>query len=204
MMKADRRGFTTMEMLISLAIFGVVTAFLMANFRTGKAIDELRLASNGAVSALRQAQTRAISGSTVNVCRGGEHDGKLCSNGAAKGCVGGTCSPEVPRGYGVRFSKVGEAAGRAVVFADLDGTKSYSTDEDLQVLELSPSSNVAVTSFDPYTYPVVDVVFEPPRPTVYFNGSVNETVVLISLEHEISGQVRTLRVNRVSGQVSSD
>jgi prepilin-type N-terminal cleavage/methylation domain-containing protein len=196
-------GFTVMELLISLAIFGVVTGFLMASFRTGRMIDEIRIGSQVAASAVRQVQTRALSGSTVGICASGSNKGKLCGLGVAGACPSGTCAPQVPRGYGVRFSATGERSGKAVIFADLNGNRSFDSDESLLETSYSPSGNVSAGSFYPMGT-ALDVVFEPPRPTVYVNSGTAENSVTVTLRHETTGQTRSIRINRVTGQVSGE
>ena len=75
------RGFTLVEMLISLAIFAVVTAMAVANFRAGAQGDELRVSARIIASTVRRAQTQAVAGSSVFFCHGGTDEGKVCPSG---------------------------------------------------------------------------------------------------------------------------
>lgn len=197
-------GFTLIEMLVSLSIFAVMTGFLMASFRTGKQADELRIASQVGMTVIRRTQTRALAGSTVKICRGGSRDLKICPTGAAEDCPGGICSTEVPLGYGVRFDTAAGASSAAIEYADTNGNMTYDDGEEIQKTPLSTTPNVTVKTVTPSNDGRLDIIFVPPRPTIFLNGVTTTATATIELTHSASGETRTVQLNRISGQISSD
>jgi prepilin-type N-terminal cleavage/methylation domain-containing protein len=197
------QGFTLMEMLVALAIFGVMAGFMMANFRASQRVDELRIAAEVAVTAIRQAQTRALSGAVVSQCVGGGEDGALCAGVRGSACPGGACTDIVPRGWGARFVRTGAATDAVTVFADLNGDARYDDGEGVQTLHLASAENVTASALSP-AGGSLDLVFTPPRPTAFINAAQADSVAEITLTHRVTGQVRVVRFNRVSGQVGAD
>ncbi len=199
-----RRGFTLIEMLVSLAIFVIVTAFVTANFRAGRQSDELRIASQLAASSLRRAQSFALAGQTTTFCRGGANDLRECLGGTDVECVGGACVREVPHGYGVHFSTVDPARQRIVFFADTNGNHAYDDGEAIRSDAVSPGTSVVVNTVNPSATGVLDVVFDPPNPTVYFNGGTATPIASVTVRHLATGQMKTVTVNALSGQINAD
>lgn len=198
------RGFTLIEMLLSMSIFAIVTAFVTANFRAGRQGDELRLSSQLVATAIRRAQTLAIAGQTVAFCRGGTRDLQTCPSGSSAECGGGTCVVEVPRGYGIRLSTALADERKVVLFADLDGDRAFDSGELIRSDTASPGPSVKVSTLSPTSGATLDIVFEPPKPTVYFNGSVATGVASITTQHAATGKTKNVTVNRITGQVNAD
>ncbi len=203
----NARGFTLIEMMVSLSIFGVMAAVMLASYRSGSIVDEMRTASQLAASAVRQAQTRSMAGSVISVCRrGAEIPPQLCSFG----CDGGECANEVPYAYGVRFRSTGDGSREAVIFADLadsTGAANMTMDatEVIQSTKLSSTGRSYVKSLSPSLGDRLEIVFVPPRPSIYFNNSEADNLAIIEFGHEADDtDTRKLRVNRISGQVSAD
>jgi prepilin-type N-terminal cleavage/methylation domain-containing protein len=200
----DRRGFTLIELLVSITIFGVMTGFLMANFRSGRTADELRIGAQNVASALREAQTMAFSGKLVNTCRGGANDLKVCQTGAPSPCPGGTCTLEVPHGYGLRANTLAGSAGSLIIYADVNGDRAYNPGEELNTRVLAPSSRVTVKTVVPSASGLLDIVFDPPKPTIYYNNSTTTTQATVTVTHSTTGAVRDVTMNRISGQISAN
>lgn len=197
------KGFTLIEMLISLGIFGVVTGLVMANFRVGQQGDELRVAARLLESRFRRAQTSAMSGQTIFVCKGGVDDMKTCMSGDSADCSGGTCERTVPRGYGVHFAP-GDDARNLIYFADTDGDKAYDAGEDISPYSVSSGAFVVLSGVAPLAGGGLDVVFVPPKPSVYINGGTDSVIATVTLRHDSTGAERSVTVNRASGQITSD
>jgi hypothetical protein len=140
----------------------------------------------------------------MTVCHGGANNLKLCTAAGASSCPSGTCTSEVPRGYGVRLSTMEAGNAVAILFADANNDRTFNTGEEIKTRKLSPSSRVTVTAVSPVSAGRLDIVFEPPKPTVQFNGSTATTVASVVITHAVSGASRTVTMNRVSGQVSID
>lgn len=201
---SSRAGFTMIEMLISLSIFAVITAFVTANFRAGRQSDELRQSTQLLATAIRRAQTMAISGQTVPYCQGGTNDKKVCPNGTSAECGGGTCVRDLPKGYGIRLTTVAATASKVVLFADIDGDLAYDAGEEIRVDSVTPGPFVSVTSLNPVSSNVLDIVFVPPQPKVWFNGSTASAVASVTLTHRTTGLTKSVSVNQITGQINAD
>lgn len=191
-------------MLLSMSIFAVVTAFVTANFRAGRQGDELRLSSQLVATAIRRAQTLAIGGQTTAFCRGGTRDLQTCPSGLSSECSGGTCVVEVPRGYGIHLSTAVADERKVVLFADLDGDRAFDSGELIRSDTASPGPSVKVSTLSPTSGTTLDIVFEPPKPSVYFNGSTATGIATITTSHAATGQTKNVTVNRITGQVNAD
>jgi prepilin-type N-terminal cleavage/methylation domain-containing protein len=200
----DARGFTLIEMLISLSIFAVITAFVSANFRAGRQGDELRIGSTLVSSELRRAQTAATAGQTALFCRGGTRDLKTCPGGTAGECPGGTCSTEVPNGWGVRLSTISPNDKKMILYADTNANRAYDAGEEVRTDSISGGAFVSVKTLTPVSIGTLDIVFEPPAPIIYFNGSTATAIASIVLQHTTTAATRTVTVNRISGQINAD
>ncbi len=58
-------GFTLVELLVSIAIVGLMSAAALVNFRSGARSDALRLGAREVVSRIRDAQTMAATGRSL-------------------------------------------------------------------------------------------------------------------------------------------
>ena len=201
----NARGFTLIEMLISLAIFAVVTGMVVANLRVGRQGDEVRFASQLAASAIRRAQTLAISGERVFMCRQGVNDGHTCLSGQIDECPGGSCARRVPSGYGVRFSTAEEDRMKMLLYADggEPANRVFDPGETVRSDSIAPSQLVVIDSVSP-AGATLDIVFAPPKPTVYVNGGTADVNASVTFRHLHTGQTRTVTINRISGQISAE
>lgn len=57
-----KKGFTLIELVVSLSIFMLITGLMLANFRAGDNSNELQKSAELLASRIREAQTRALSG----------------------------------------------------------------------------------------------------------------------------------------------
>ena len=100
MLRCSRsKGFTLVELLVSISIIGVITGMMMANFRGGQQSAEVRLATDILVGQIRSVQTSSLSGRLVAVCSGGTNDLDVCEpKDPPVSCTGGVCQKRVPAG----------------------------------------------------------------------------------------------------------
>ncbi|MEY4722718.1 MAG: hypothetical protein RLZZ324_231 [Candidatus Parcubacteria bacterium] len=207
MTNQTQKGFTLVEMLISLSILAVITAFTTANFSAARKGDEVRLSSQLVASALRRVQSAATGGELIFFCNGGARANMTCPGGTAAECPGGgTCSHEVPHGYGMHFTTVAAGAKRMIYFADINGNHAYDAGEDVRNDNVSPGVQVSASSLliGATSVPTLDIVFDPPVPTAYFNNATSTAIASISLTHAVTAQVKSVSVNRISGQVNAN
>lgn len=198
----DLRGFTLIEMLVSLSIFSVITGFVIANYRVGQQGDELRISAQLVGSMVRRAQTAAIAGGEVSSCVGGAAEGDVCKPGASTACADGNCLRDIPRGYGVHLSSAVGQERTMVYFADTDGDRRFGPGEAVRTESVSSGAFVDVVRVFPDDVGTLDIVFIPPKPNVYYNDATDETEAVVTLRHRSTGKEQVVRLNRVSGQVS--
>lgn len=196
------RGFTLVELLVSLAVIGVITGAMLANFRGGQRSAEVRLASDILVATLREMQTNALSGRLVNVCSGGVNDLKVCEQKTPPvACTGGTCQRRVPTGYGVRISVA--TPKNFIVFYDTDGDAAYDAGEEISS---PPYVSTATVVFDSSNVAVpVDIVYKPPSAQLFVNGSsAGPDTVRLTIKHDTGSPSRNVTLYRTAGKIEHD
>lgn len=102
--RRGKNGFTLLELMLWMTIFGIMAAVTVVNFRGAARSDAVRQAARVTESALRRAQTMTLTGAAT----GGNFP---------------------PGGYGVRFDP--GAPGALVLFADWSGNFNYDAGEEL-------------------------------------------------------------------------
>lgn len=179
-----KKGFTIIELLVSLGIFVVVTTMVVANFRAGSRSDELKITAETLVSNLRRAQNMALAGQLT--------DG---------------VTP--PGGYGV-YVKLAEA-DRYVIFADKNGNLVYDDGEALVDGIIFLPRNVRIEKIEKTLGATIsgEVVFKPPKPVIYIckTGVIpceTEDALSITLKHVLSEKTQQVSVNRISGRVEAE
>lgn len=184
------RGFTMIELLISIGIFVMITGIVVTSFSHGKYRDELVAAGAALQSAVREAQTFTTAGTTIR-----------CPQLAP------TDPAAPPVGYGVYINQVFGQPSVVVLYADCrtDSTPyTYDTDahDDAVVRQVTLPANVALRNFLPATAPPLNIVFSPLIETVAVNGTpAYQGEATLELIHGKSGHYLTMRVNAFTGQV---
>ena len=166
-----KKGFTIVDLLISIAIFGLITASVLVNFRAGARNDSVRQSANITLSFLRRAQTMTLSGELLN-------DGTF-----PKG------------GYGVRFDS--SDTDTLILFADKNSTPNHKYDAGE---EINTQDLVAGSVFDAsgdldvvFSSPDADVYFNGLKtaPTDQIDFSATESSITKSIIiYRVSGQMR--------------
>lgn len=207
----DRRGFTLVEMLVTISILSIMTTMAIVNFRVSEYSDELRYAAVNLAAEIRRAQNFSLIGRPLEYCRhADELNGQFCSASDGSGCGDGQCVLDTPHGgYGIRISR-GDGNRTALLFADTDSADRdghfdhvYQSFEQVRRFDFVTGRNVTVTGFDPDdSSDFLDISFMAPRPIAWFNGRDDLSVATVTLTHAKTGQTRTVKVNGISGQVS--
>ena len=202
-----RSGFTLVEMLVSLAIFGVISGFVMANLRVGGQGDELRISSQLVASSVRRIQTMAVAGQTIYFCRNsGEITGsKLCPTGQDLECSEGSCVREIPPGgYGLHLASAPGSERTIITFADLNRNYGYDPGEEFRRDSVSSGPLVGISELQPSTDGKLDIVYAPNATAIYFNQSTETAIATIIMRHSHTGATKRIIVNSLSGQISAD
>lgn len=72
-------------------------------------------------------------------------------------------------GYGLHFSRANKTS--YIFFVDKNGNKKYDNGEEFEVIKLP--DNVRIVTISQSISGIFDLFFEPPKPTVYFQGYNN-------------------------------
>jgi prepilin-type N-terminal cleavage/methylation domain-containing protein len=203
MLRCSRsKGFTLVELLVSISIIGVITGMMMANFRGGQQSAEVRLATDILVGQIRSVQTSSLSGRLVAVCSGGTNDLDVCEpKDPPVSCTGGVCQKRVPAGYGIRFSTLTPTT--YTLFYDTDDDHRYDDGEELSVAPYVSTAAVRYQSSD--AGDPVDLVYTPPFGQLYVNGSASgPTTVALTLGHQFGTMIRHVNIFRLSGKIEHD
>ncbi len=171
-----------MELVISVAIFVLITAMVIVNFRSGQYRDELIGGAEAIETTLREMQTKTNSGETVK-------------------CDSSQPEPsEPPDGYGVRITN---APLSIIAFADCGDVYStkytYDATDDLLLKTVSLPANVSIESMVPAAA-TLNIVFSPLSEVVIINTNDTTNLVEIKLKHSRTEREITVKLNRLTGQ----
>jgi len=189
------RGFTLVELLVGIAIVGLISTVAVANFRQGQRSAELRFAAEEIVAQIRQAQTMSTAGRTTKLCQSGDKNGLACIS--TSDCGTGLCVEQVPLGgYGLYFTI--DSPTSFQLFADGTNYKLYDKGEIITGGEISMPPNVEISAVSGDTK--LTVTFEPPKGKVFIQGMPSGTAQII-LKHKVTQDKKTVSLNAVSGRI---
>lgn len=196
------KGFTLVELLVSISIIGVLTGLMMANFRGGQQSAEVRLATDILVGQIRSVQTSALSGRLVSICSGGAEDLDVCEpKDPPVSCTGGTCQKRVPSGYGIRFTTASPSV--YTLFYDADDDQRYDPGEELSEAPYVSTGAARFLSSD--AGDPLDLVYTPPFGKLYVNGSDSgPTTASLTIGHQFGSMIRHVTIYRLSGKIEHD
>lgn len=167
----NRFGFTLIELLVSISIIGLITAIFMVNYHGTNKRSELKVAQQKLASDIRLAQNYSLGSKT--------YDGVTTPSG----------------GWGVHFDRANPNS--YIIFADKkylpsypDGSKTYDVGEAIETKTLP--AGVVISSLSPAE--TVDVIFFPPDPKTYINGSAASSA-RIELRENINNSTAAVTVN---------
>ncbi len=209
-------GFTLAELLVVIALVGILAVMVMVNFRRGEHSNNLRQAGTALLQDLRLAQGYTIGGSSLNYCDGdGQNDyGKSCDDDSD--CGSFVCKNGVPLGgYGINIA----SAENYTVFADTNNNQELDGSPNrVIILRTLTLKGIHVSHFklgDQISKPAgnnyLNIIFEPPQGTVHFFVGSDESELVESQEtlasmlissDYVSGSCRKVTINRISGQIS--
>lgn len=192
------KGFTMLELIISVGIFALITGTVLANFRGGQRVEELRNTTENVRSLLEQARTMTLTGQVRSYT------------------VSGTTKSDFPAGgYGMAF--LYDAALNATLYrmVAVDAAPGLPGYEQLfgelqggergtfpSALRITPRANAG----DVFAM----VTFAPPDGTMVFRGSDGIIIdrastvggQLVEVVHSESQKKKRVLMDRVSGRIS--
>jgi len=174
--KTNNLGFTVLELVIVTGIMALLAAVAIANFRGFERDQVLDSEADKLASVLRQAQIFALTGQTTSDTR------------YSYGVHLETCLPPATCQY--------------ILFSDLDGDNLYDSGEELSGNSYEFIKGTYVSSLDPVSGGNLDIVFEPPEATIYFNNQITDSSATTTLVNSLSGKQRDVIISRESGQIN--
>ncbi len=175
------KGFTLIEMIVSIAIISGVTALFIANYHSAGKRSDLVMTAQEVVADLHAAQSNTLGLTKYN-----------------------TLVP--PGGWGINFDRI---ANSYTLFADLNapGTSGYreydsGTEGDgsygarhiqlpdtIQIYQIKTANN--------QTYDLANVTFLPPDPrtNIWVSGGATSTALEIQLIETGADKVKTIKIN---------
>ena len=159
------KGFTLVELLVSIAIIGILTAAVVASSPAAKQGFAIMRSSQGLAQDIRRAQIKAT----------------------AMKEIGGSS----PKGYGIYLAT--NASSSYILFADQDGNHTYNDKEDILIETINLETDVKISALSSGSS--LNIVFEPPNPTVWVNNSSSSfSTITLHLENNIT-KTREIFVN---------
>jgi len=166
------KGFTLIEILVSLSIVIVLTTLVIANFEWGGYNFALQRSLHVASQQIRNAQEMAFSSKEI-----------------------GEAVP--PGGYGVNFN-IQNSITKYILFADNNGDKFYNgepTDKIIEEFSLEDDVSISGLFISSLATEFLDIVFVPPDPAIYINSSYGGGA-------DFSGDIHFEAANKATGSIS--
>jgi len=164
----SQRGFTIIEVIVGVAIIGMIAGLFLTNYRGGGIRTDLIGSAQKLASDTRLAQNFSL--------------GTREFNGVA---------PQ--GGWGVHFDV--SIPDSYIIFADNDGDYEYDIDgEKYSDANLSPNITIIDITVDGISVNDLDIVFSPPDPKTYINGADDKTA-RITLKESFNNTNKIIEVN---------
>lgn len=208
-------GFTLAELLIVIALIGLLTTMVVVNFRRGNFSNDLRQVSIELSQNLRLAQQYTIGGNSILLCSDNSThcttEGDPCLTNSA------VCRSGVPQGgYGAHFG----SNFQYTIFGDITDNGLLDSGDDTSVIvkridgkgiHISFYQLEGQTATVPDPSSPLNIVFDTPQGTIHFitldSGgnmvdNINSNILRILVTSDNIAVCRTVSINRISGQIS--
>jgi prepilin-type N-terminal cleavage/methylation domain-containing protein len=199
----NTKGFSLIEILISITIFALITVAVISDFRSGEFKNQLSIAAQNVASELRETQTMVSAGQPTMVCLVASVVTGNCEDDP--GSCAGDCVENVPAGgYGLVFKYNSE---NIILFSNTDATDDYdAADEKIRDLKVSPTGRVEISTMTVSGVPVEEfqIIIMPPTNEMIFTGPDlfgNPPEARIELKHQGMFETREIYINRISGRI---
>lgn len=176
--KVKNLGFTMIELVVAMGVFLSLFLIVIVNFRSGEAVNELRLETQKIASDIRKVQTLAMTGSTY---------------GSQSIGVGG---------YGLVFTDMSGTISYKI-FKDDNADGDYDDGSDTLLETKTLASDFNQLSFDP-AGTTVNIVFQPYSSNVIIIVDAVQTTdpVAVQIIHsKVTGKTGIITITPISGKI---
>jgi prepilin-type N-terminal cleavage/methylation domain-containing protein len=174
----NNKGFTLIEILVSLSVIAILTVIFLANYRGGRQGVDLNLVAQKVASDIRTAQNNSL-GSVL-------YGGSLPAGG-----------------WGVHFDTADKSY---LLFADVNNNKVYDDNEALPTsgglnfafpADLTISDITGDSLSGNNSHAKLDVTFLPPNPTtrIYWDQTASSGYAVITLKHKADYKTADVVIN---------
>lgn len=174
-LRINKKGFTLIELMVTIGIIVFMSAFILANFRRAGDKTELRAVAQKLMSDIKLVQNNALGLKKFN---------------------GG-----LPEGWGIFFDSNDGNNNKYTLFADTHNFQEYDLDE--KYLEIQMPSNIIISDnfsgldsagnpFSNFRY--LGIIMEPPDPVVHVNAGHNT-----HLSHSVDSRETTITLQNRRG-----
>lgn len=218
MQSRTKPAFTLVELMVSVAIIGILTAIIFVSFRNDQKRNDAKRAAEQLQVDIQDIQIMAQSGRVLNqtkLCFGGLNDGGACTDSTqcpAPVATTATCISRAPLRYGVYITK---NATNYRTYADIFGGVNYvlDTPPDVVLLTRSFQSHLKIVDIQAYgtNVPIgyvpfgVDISFDSPTAAVTLRGRPSAVLadnVVLTVQQTQAKICYSITVDRLTGTVS--
>ncbi|MBE7525580.1 hypothetical protein HS096_04320 [candidate division WWE3 bacterium] len=215
-------GFTLAELMVSIAILIIISLAVAGDITRTRFQEELNSSARLLLGTLRDTQAQALAVKGVKTCLEDGGTRRVCETGTA-GCAAGTC-PDITAPYAVGVTLNVSATGVSV-FADVDAAfndrRELANTRELVRADAFLTGNtgsryVTVNALrsGPVNFSSATVTFERQNGRMRINacddppgapscaGSPEPTTLEIDLIHSRTNQIKTIRLNAITGKIS--
>ena len=184
----NKKGFTLVELIVSIGIFVFITAAVLLNFRYGNFAGELRTNADVFASYLRQAQNMTQSG-------------VITENTSAYGIFITTEGSYVLFADLDRNNFYDEDQDRDLTIENFRFVNFNPDNVNISIVFSPPKPKVCLVDFDRIGDPYIELRGDDGR---YEEHCDQVGDLVFTLTHQKSGDSRTVSLNPISGQISID
>ncbi|MCD4705936.1 prepilin-type N-terminal cleavage/methylation domain-containing protein [bacterium] len=169
-------GFSLIELLVSVSILIIITSISVNSFSMWQKNENLKQSALTLMSNIQKTQVMSLSGQMYN--------------------------GSVPDSYGVYFNDTNLTS--YIIFADVDGDHIYDNDGTEMLATYDLLDDVSISNLTPVTSNELTIIFKLPKAQIYVNQAIIDSQAEIEIIHNITSQLKTIKVKRITGQIDME
>lgn len=207
--KTVKSGFTLVELMVSIAIMGLIAVVTMNDMRTSQRKDQLNTAARVLAADIRAMQAQALSGKNIKSCPLGvahtvcEQSASVCSDSAQ-------CIAQPPSAVGLHVTVAGTSYDEFADVDSIDGLKDPNEIIQSRSFPLLGAQNVVIDALTAGGAPVndADVSFQRQNGTMGINGcyapvcNAGPFTLIIQLRQTQTNDTKNIVLNAITGRIS--